>query len=810
MRKQIWVAWILALAMLFCACDSTTASGTDSDAVSGGIVTDDGNMGLDAVITTLADREDADAEYITTLKTYEMLTLDTKINYNYVSFKYIDGDYLYVMANPYPNKELYRFDRDGHLVDRRPVPGCEDGTERYALVLPDDTMMVIYVIRGNYQQGFLCRYDIDGTLLQKTHLPDVCALTRSCFVPKILSDEDGGFRVVLMLTTTVVVLDDAMNIECWIALNGAMDYMYHRGGDLFWLGYGSYLFSLDIGAQTFERVEENPFLSEDYVEGDLHFDSMGNPYYSDNVGIYALGEGGTRETVLEWLNGTASSSVVGIFNRERIVSVQQTSLGMNYEICMLDCAHIEEFASPRRVIDVGIMITSANAVLKEAISLFNAESEAYYIRLIDYDVYGFYGEALDRVLQEQILTGQIPDMLIYQPSQMDLSKYTSKHVFVDLDVRYGEGLLGGVRGAVLDGGRMWTLPIGMSVSTFAAARSVVDGALTPEIFYSLTEGLSGHGGQAEVPMGDGYMIEYDANGNEVWVQLLARPNSDFPFEGEVLTSNHGSIQSIFENGLYEFVDYEKREAYFDTDAFRYFIEYLRLVDEEYVHINAGSLQGNGDMGYKTDTSYLRENLQNGKLLLLPVSISNIGLYPALKRLYDDGETPFVLCGYPSSDGGGAKIHIDAGISVFADSAIHGGCAEFLDFLMSDRVQSSDKLINLALPVTLSGLSETIDRYRYFYYVRGGSEPMKPVAVSAVPLDEYTKDFAATYNIEVVITDEDKAAMLEFFENCQMQAGSDPVIQQIVEEELSFWYGGAKTLEETTKVIQSRVWIYLNE
>jgi len=53
-------------------------------------------------------------------------------------------------------------------------------------------------------------------------------------------------------------------------------------------------------------------------------------------------------------------------------------------------------------------------------------------------------------------------------------------------------------------------------------------------------------------------------------------------------------------------------------------------------------------------------------------------------------------------------------------------------------------------------------------------------------------------------------MLDFFENCRMQAGSDPVIADIVEEELSYWYGGAKTLEETTKIIQSRVWIYLNE
>ena len=211
-----------------------------------------------------------------------------------------------------------------------------------------------------------------------------------------------------------------------------------------------------------------------------------------------------------------------------------------------------------------------------------------------------------------------------------------------------------------------------------------------------------------------------------------------------------------------------------------------------------------------DTSFLRENLITGKLQLLPVSFNNIGLYPALKRLYGDGEVPFVLCGYPSSEGCGAKINTNCLVTVMADSTVHGGCKAFLDFLLSDRVQTSDNMINTNLPVTLSGLSGAIDRYRYFYYVRNAGDRIEPVAISDVPLEEYTTDFAATYNIEVVITDEDKAAMMDFFENCHMRADSDPVITAIVEEELSFWNGGARTLEETAKIIQSRVLIYLNE
>ena len=36
------------------------------------------------------------------------------------------------------------------------------------------------------------------------------------------------------------------------------------------------------------------------------------------------------------------------------------------------------------------------------------------------------------------------------------------------------------------------------------------------------------------------------------------------------------------------------------------------------------------------------------------------------------------------------------------------------------------------------------------------------------------------------------------------------VMSIINEELSYWQSGVKTPEEIAKIIQSRVWIYLNE
>ncbi len=815
MKQQLlrfFVIPIVVFCLLFCGCESggSAAHGTDALGQTVSPTENKGDSGrFETVIVELVDQDDPDAEYITAIKTYEILPVEETID-TYANFVYADGEYLYAMIKPYPKKELCCFDRDGKLVWSRSIPDHKDGAAMYAVALPNENMVVLYGYQNSRTEGFLALYDADGSLLAQTDVPDGGKININQFQAKVFPQEDGGYRIVMMLTTAILVIDENLQVEAMIPMDGAMDYMTHRGGDIFWVGYGTYLFEVDITAGTKKTLESNPYLSSDYVDGDLCFDGSGNPYYYNDIGIYALSEDGGQEVVLEWLNGGASFGGCRIIDRERIYSMQKISLGMRYAYQLLDCAHTAEFTKPRRVIEVGMLGTGYDQLLKESVSLFNAENEDYYIRLIDYDG---YGDEITRVFEEQVFAGKTPDILIslpYQLEKLELEKYTSKNLIVDLNPIYGDSLLGAVRYAMSDGEHMWSLPVGITVSTYAAARSVSDGPLTLDAFYQMADKLSGHGGVAEVQPDNGVRLETDENGNTVIIMGMATPNTDFPFEGEVITSNHYTIQTIFENGLYEFVDFENKDASFDSEEFCHFIEYLKRVDEDYVHINAGALTSSGECGYKMDTAFLRENLLEGKLQLLPVSFNNIGLYPALKRLYGDGEVPFVLCGYPSSEGCGAKINTNRLITVMADSTVHGGCREFLDFLLSDRVQTSDNLINNNLPVTLSGLSGAIDRYRYFYYIREGSADMQPIAISDVPLEDYTTGFSATYNIEIVITDEDKAAMMDFFENCHMRADSDPVITSIVEEELSFWNGGARTLEETAKIIQSRVWIYLNE
>ena len=63
---------------------------------------------------------------------------------------------------------------------------------------------------------------------------------------------------------------------------------------------------------------------------------------------------------------------------------------------------------------------------------------------------------------------------------------------------------------------------------------------------------------------------------------------------------------------------------------------------------------------------------------------------------------------------------------------------------------------------------------------------------------------------IEITDEDKQMLLQFFDDLRPRRQTVSTVHSIITEEISYWENNARSLEETTKIIDSRVWIYLNE
>ena len=138
--------------------------------------------------------------------------------------------------------------------------------------------------------------------------------------------------------------------------------------------------------------------------------------------------------------------------------------------------------------------------------------------------------------------------------------------------------------------------------------------------------------------------------------------------------------------------------------------------------------------------------------------------------------------------------------------------QFISYLLSDAVQDDERLTGFSFPVTYRGIEHML------------AQPTR-----LVPSQVYTDNGNGTYRINVFNTDwkayfessgisfieitpddTDLERLRRLFYSAEMQSLVDTTMNAILEEELSAYRAGAQTLERTQEILQSRLFIYLNE
>ncbi len=526
--------------------------------------------------------------------------------------------------------------------------------------------------------------------------------------------------------------------------------------------------------------KETPLrMPEKYQYETLYRGDDKNYYIRSNGNLYLMKDDGQFTCILNGMdcgmpNKNNDVQKLAILDDHTVFSQELTEL---YLYCMSPVEETEE----RQEIELIVMdLGNTREWLEATVLQFNNQNTDYYVSL-EYKNYIDGTETnleklLDAALQDLLLYHKHPDILILDNTNL-LAKYQDKGIFSDLNQLLNTSILGCVKEAFGTGEYLYQVPMMMRVDTFAASTDITDGFLTYERFYEIADSLA----PGEILCGDAF--------------------------------NH----TFFKNALMDFVDFDAKTTSYHTETFHDVVLYRdRLSDM--TDFYAGSLYNGamygaygtyGDMDtYWTPNGTLPTALENGSVKFLAVNFNTVEAYSAAKLLY--GDTPFTLCGYPSLDGCGASIDAYLPTAVFADSDVLQGCKEFMEFLLSDARQTDDLLTDSFLPVTRSGLEKEIDCCRTYHYptdivekLRDGNTP------GYLNLNAYRDEIPENTAV-ITIDDHDRADMINFFEHCHMRANADPFILSIVNEELSFYEGHARTLEETTKIIDSRVWIYLNE
>lgn len=239
-----------------------------------------------------------------------------------------------------------------------------------------------------------------------------------------------------------------------------------------------------------------------------------------------------------------------------------------------------------------------------------------------------------------------------------------------------------------------------------------------------------------------------------------------------------------------FVDYQEGTCYFDTPEFVKILEFANTFDE---NPNYG-----GD--YPTQ---IREN----KILLGSLGVHDMASYQMYTMMMEE---PVTCIGYPTIDGSrgiylsGQDIH-----AITSKSDHKEGAWAFIEYYLSECQDS----------MYVHGLSTKADKLEEQF-----KEAMTPEYEKDFSTGEYKKDENGelieipkttwgydSWSAEIfAATQEDVDAVKELINAAQPYDMNDEEIFAIVSEEVEPFFKGQKSAQDVTKVIQSRVSIFISE
>lgn len=281
--------------------------------------------------------------------------------------------------------------------------------------------------------------------------------------------------------------------------------------------------------------------------------------------------------------------------------------------------------------------------------------------------------------------------------------------------------------------------------------------------------------------------------------------------------------------IYDFVDEAEKNCTFDSPAFSELLSFLadyestrdpttgRAVENPFYNPTLGYfnpfLGGNGgEMRGDCLTPLL-----DGRLKFVEYTFRTPHDVDFLYALFSDAGAEYHLCGYPSNDGGSLHLTADMLMALGADGDCPAGGSEFAELLLSEKIQSADHVL-AGFPVISSAVESALDWGMMYYLADTDTHTDRTLSsdvlllISIGPWSKTALSSMEVYNYPRVshVTKPQRDEMLDFLCTTTMHGASDTVIRSIVEEELSYVTQGVRTAAEAGKIIQSRVWIYINE
>ena len=560
--------------------------------------------------------------------------------------------------------------------------------------------------------------------------------------------------------------------------------------------------------------------------GNLH-DGAGDYlyYYDSGDSLYGCKAGSEEgEKLLSWSAADINVDDVEAFaflDDGRVMAMTRSwgSEGSKTEIALLTAADASTLADKTILTYAGMYVDQQT---RAAIIDFNKSSDKYRIEIRDYSEYNTaddYQAGLTK-LNTEIVAGNVPDIL--STSEIPLSRYAAKGYLEDLwpmidgdpDITR-ESLMENVFKAAEINGKLYQVFDSFAITTVVGSRKVVGDRMSWNL-------------------------------KDLQAALATMPDGCAIF-GETDTKSE-MLTALMSMNLDSYVDWEKGESHFDSDAFKAALEFCNNfpaefdydnynweeADSEPVRIANGkqmlqtlylsgfndiqmyeAIFGGSEALYTVDTDAIRSGGSSGTYVVsVPSSMSGGAMYmdesPA-QRVKPGKYISYV--GYPREDGGvGSAFNIARGMAISTTCKDKEGAWSFVRQLLLPKNEDSSRYGGYwYFPSNKADFDKNAEDSMKKEYITDANGK-NILDADGNPVEETKSGWSwDSLNIDIVATtQEEYDQVMELYNAIDSVLDYDVSMFEIVTEQAGPYFSGDKSLDETVKNIQDRVNLYINE
>lgn len=458
------------------------------------------------------------------------------------------------------------------------------------------------------------------------------------------------------------------------------------------------------------------------------------------------------------------------FNAQNIISVIMTAENefvitlhnddMSYEMRLLSERDISEIKQ-KKIIKMANTVGGNMDIYDDSIKKFNSENDEYKIEMVDYAKNSDdYNQTLN-ALELDILSGNAPDIVRFI-SDIPGTYFVDLYPLIDNDPDlsrsdFVEGFLEGMESK----GKLRRIDPTFSIKALCIKDKFADG-----------------------------LKEWNFEQLDSICKNL--PDDMGIISGEDVFNRADMFMQLF--NYRDFADLENASCNFDSPEF---IKRMQFVNDNQIG-RIGSTDGVG-----LAVSEQIYDFRNDKYLLTNAFINSYHDFKIYEQVHGGEACTFIGC--PSDNGNGSYCSVSSGYSIMADSQNIDGAWEFLKYYLF----SEDSKFSMGFPGLEEKLSNQLEDNKTLHTSEN------PETGEQENIDIYTM-FEPNSSEPIVIelepfSDEKASEYSELVHNAvKKSCADDEEIRNILTEELTYYFEGERSAEETAAIIQNRVSIYLSE